>query len=220
MKNTRATFTGSNCGGFTLLELLAAVAILAIISTLLFGAFSQSSKAWLQAEARVETHQQIRAVLDMFSRELSQAIVSANFPKMSITGGSDWISFVAPVGDINANTELLGVKYGSVANGMTFVLCRNTGAFTGGAQAPSISLDPTQHALAENLITVSFFNTINGTTWTAGAVPSAGRNPRAIKLILTAIDSRAAARLAAGGDAQTILSATNRFSTEVYLPSH
>src|SRR2546426_5902 len=70
--------TASASLGFTLLELMASMAILGLMTVMLFAAFNQASKAWLQGENRVESFQQARAALDFMSKELSQAIVNTN----------------------------------------------------------------------------------------------------------------------------------------------
>jgi prepilin-type N-terminal cleavage/methylation domain-containing protein len=69
------------CGtAFTLIELLASMAILSLIMVMLFSAFEQISKAWTQGENRVETFTQARAILDLMSRELSQAVATTKIP--------------------------------------------------------------------------------------------------------------------------------------------
>src|SRR5664280_2130498 len=65
---------------FTLIELLASMAILSLIMVMLFSAFEQISKAWTNGENRVETFTQARAILDLMSRELSQAIATPKIP--------------------------------------------------------------------------------------------------------------------------------------------
>ena len=94
--------------GFTLFELLAAMGILAILSALLFAAFNQATKAWLQGESRVETFTQARAALDYISKELSQAIVTSN---ITFLGSSDSIAFVAPVNGGTNAVDLMEVVY-------------------------------------------------------------------------------------------------------------
>jgi len=83
--------------GFTLLELLAAMGVLAVMIVMLFAAFSEASRAWLIAENRVETFTQARAALDLMSRELSQAITTSN---MSFLGSTTNIAFIAPINTI------------------------------------------------------------------------------------------------------------------------
>ena len=99
---------------FTLFELLASIGILAILSALLFAAFNQATKAWLQGESRVETFTQARAALDYISKELSQAIVTSNITflgKSFPDGFSDSIAFVAPVNGGTNAVDLMEVVY-------------------------------------------------------------------------------------------------------------
>jgi len=84
----------NNEPGFTLLELLAAMAVLSVMIVMLFAAFSQASRAWLQAENRVETFTQGRVSLDLMSRELSQAIATSN---ISFLGSATNVAFIAPI---------------------------------------------------------------------------------------------------------------------------
>src|ERR1035437_5758317 len=87
---------------FTLIELLASMAILALIMVMLFSAFEQISKAWTQGESRVETFTEARAVLDLMSRELSQAIAT---PQITFRAEKDKVYFVAPVNANPANHD-------------------------------------------------------------------------------------------------------------------
>jgi prepilin-type N-terminal cleavage/methylation domain-containing protein len=99
--------------GFTLIELLASLAILALIMTMLFTVFEQVNKAWLNGENRVETFTQARAILDLMSRELSQAITTTNTPKeITFYGDTNRVYFVAPVNANPANqADLCEVGY-------------------------------------------------------------------------------------------------------------
>jgi prepilin-type N-terminal cleavage/methylation domain-containing protein len=83
--------------GFTLIELMASIAILGVMSFLLFAAFDQTSKAWLQGESRVETYSSARAALDYMSRELAQAVVSTNY--LQFFGTTNAVAFIAPSDD-------------------------------------------------------------------------------------------------------------------------
>jgi type II secretory pathway pseudopilin PulG len=98
-RNTKAAFT--------LVEMIASVAILVTMCYLLFAAFNQTSKAWLQGESRVETFTAARAALDYMSRELAQAVVSSNWVGTSgltcngpgFFGTNSAVAFIAPAGD-------------------------------------------------------------------------------------------------------------------------
>lgn len=65
-------------GAFTLVELLAAMAVLGLLMATVFGIFNQASRAWTLAENRTENFQNARMALDMISRELEGAIVASN----------------------------------------------------------------------------------------------------------------------------------------------
>ncbi len=82
---------------FTLIELLASMAILGVMTVLLFSAFDQTSKAWLQGESRVETYSSARAALDYMSRELAQAMVNSN--NLQFFGTTNAMAFIAPSDD-------------------------------------------------------------------------------------------------------------------------
>ena len=93
---------------FTLIELLASMAILGLIMVMLFSAFDQINKAWLQGESRVETFTQARAALDFITKELAQAIATTN---ITFIGDSHNLAFIAPVnGGANA-VDLVEVVY-------------------------------------------------------------------------------------------------------------
>jgi len=93
---------------FTLIELLASMAILGLIMVMLFSAFEQVSKAWLQGESRVQTFTQARAALDFMSKELSQAMVTTN---ITFLGNANNLAFVAPVNDAAGTVELMEIVY-------------------------------------------------------------------------------------------------------------
>jgi prepilin-type N-terminal cleavage/methylation domain-containing protein len=112
---------------FTLIELLASMAILVVMIGMLFAVFQQTSKAWLAGENRVDTFAQARAALALMSRELSQAIVTNTIsffgeedetllgappaPKQ-IPLYMDNVAFVAPVGDgATDGMDLMEVVY-------------------------------------------------------------------------------------------------------------
>ena len=64
--------------GFTLLELMTALAITSMLVVMLFAAFNQASKAWTTAENRVETFTQARAALDFMAKEFNTKFEQAS----------------------------------------------------------------------------------------------------------------------------------------------
>jgi prepilin-type N-terminal cleavage/methylation domain-containing protein len=66
---------------FTLVELLIAMTILSLVVILLASLLSGVSRAWTSGEQQVETFQDGRAILELMSRELAQAVIS---PKLQL----------------------------------------------------------------------------------------------------------------------------------------
>jgi general secretion pathway protein J len=62
--------------GFTLLELLISLTLLAIIVVLIFGAFRVGIRAWEKGEAHLEDRQRYRIVLNQIQSQLASAYLS------------------------------------------------------------------------------------------------------------------------------------------------
>ncbi len=74
-------------GGFTLVELLVSVAILALILSTLTGAVSMVADTWKTSEERVEAFQSARGALEMITREMTPAEVDTKM-QFAIVPGS------------------------------------------------------------------------------------------------------------------------------------
>ena len=78
--------------GFTLLELLVAMTILAIIGVALFTVFNQSTETWQRADTRTRQFVAGREALDLMASELRQAILAPN----AVAGyGAQFYAFAA-----------------------------------------------------------------------------------------------------------------------------
>lgn len=66
--------------GLTLVELLIALAILAVVSASTAMIFRGISRAWQAGSVKAERYQQARLLLDLFERELASSIVSTRYP--------------------------------------------------------------------------------------------------------------------------------------------
>jgi len=75
-----ATRSAKRARGFTLIEVLVAVAILGILMTAIMVAFDQTVSATVVVQENAEMMQSIRAATEQFHRELSQAIINNNRP--------------------------------------------------------------------------------------------------------------------------------------------
>jgi prepilin-type N-terminal cleavage/methylation domain-containing protein len=69
--------TGSSAA-FTLVELLAAMAVLAIMMLMFANVFSSSGRAWTAGTRRTEQNMNGRAVLEYMTKEISQSIMNSN----------------------------------------------------------------------------------------------------------------------------------------------
>lgn len=84
--------------GFTILELLVATAIFALLATLLLSMTSEASKLWQRAEAQKARRQMARIIIETMSRDME----SATFPVVSSSTNS--LQFV--VGNSTGLTNL------------------------------------------------------------------------------------------------------------------
>jgi prepilin-type N-terminal cleavage/methylation domain-containing protein len=104
--------------GFTLIEVLIAITILAFLVVVLASLVSGVSRAWTQGEQQVSQFQDGRAILELISRELSQAAISPSLqfvhdPDLNRTpqrGNSDCIFWIGP-GPSTASGSLSEIGY-------------------------------------------------------------------------------------------------------------
>jgi type II secretory pathway pseudopilin PulG len=232
----------TNTIGFTLIELVTSMAILGLMMIVLFSVFDQVNKAWLQGENRVETFTDARAVLDLMSRELSQAIATNN---IMFYGGSNSVSFVAPVNSNPQNlSDLCGVGYDfEQCNNNQWTLRINrhliqpttiaaanliySPTWTNNFYKPTFDTIAT---LATNSVFALHFwylsnnpNSGSFSSWPNPTYPSPSVLPSAIIIEMTNVDSRTAARIRQFTPSSlptNLISATLRdFTTTVYLPN-
>jgi general secretion pathway protein J len=62
--------------GFTLVELLVALTLLAMMTVMLFGGFRFGSRAWEASDASIDAADRIEAVQNLLRREIGEAILS------------------------------------------------------------------------------------------------------------------------------------------------
>jgi len=80
--------------GFTLVEILISLAILAIIVASTFTIFRSASKSWQKGEIRSERYQNARSAISKISVEISQAVISSN-SLCRFTGDKNKVSFIS-----------------------------------------------------------------------------------------------------------------------------
>ncbi len=82
--------------GFTLIELLASMALLVLITLMVFTIFNQSTKVWSKAGARTDQYIAARAVLDQMAREIRGAVLvgTNGFSGPDVGGAAGQLGFV------------------------------------------------------------------------------------------------------------------------------
>ncbi|MBU4312588.1 MAG: prepilin-type N-terminal cleavage/methylation domain-containing protein [Candidatus Omnitrophica bacterium] len=96
--------------GFTLVEMLISLAILAMIVASTFTIFSSSSKSWQKGEARSERYHNARAAIGKISMELSQAVIRED-GLCRFIGEKDEVKFVSFVSSSSGVFEAAEIEY-------------------------------------------------------------------------------------------------------------
>jgi general secretion pathway protein J len=115
-KNKRVKMLNGHSRGFTLLELLIALTIVAVIVVIIFGALRIGIRAWEKGEKDVDIRQRQRIVLDLIKRQLASTCVSEVWGRdqqlVSLKGDSKSVEFVSQIPMTPGNRfGLVFVKY-------------------------------------------------------------------------------------------------------------
>jgi general secretion pathway protein J len=86
--------------GFTLLEVLVAVVIMAVIMTTAFGALRLGGRSWEAGVSRASDNERFRAVADLLRRQVHQ-VIPMSWPedkekRIAFEGASNQLRFIAP----------------------------------------------------------------------------------------------------------------------------
>ncbi|MBC8473833.1 MAG: prepilin-type N-terminal cleavage/methylation domain-containing protein [Candidatus Omnitrophica bacterium] len=95
---------------FTLVEILIALAILAMIVASTFTIFRSSAKSWQKGEIRSERYHNARVAIGRMSMEISQAVIIENSDARFI-GQPDEVSFVSFVSSTEGVFEQAEIEY-------------------------------------------------------------------------------------------------------------
>jgi general secretion pathway protein J len=88
--------------GFTLVELLVAVTLLALLTTLVFGAIRYAARAWAETDHRAVATADLAAVQDVFRHSITGAYpafasTDRTDHQIAFDGGGEWLALVAPL---------------------------------------------------------------------------------------------------------------------------
>lgn len=114
---TRRSAVPCRARRFTLVELLAAMAVLVVMMFLLFRFIAGTQRAWSVANSSQEVYEKSRIALDLITRDLQSAVARANdVPGQHIRFqqvGADALRFVSDgvIGSEGADSQLVEVGY-------------------------------------------------------------------------------------------------------------
>lgn len=100
--------------GFTLMELLLAMSILAIMVTLLMGAFRVGYRAWEKGDEVVASMQRLRAVLNLVRLQLSATATQAQATPESGEARVDFQGTATALRFVSAHSLVPGAAFGQV----------------------------------------------------------------------------------------------------------
>ena len=92
------TTGGKRRGGFTLLEMLVSIAILAILMSIIFEIIQMTSQAWKQSSQGTSTMQQTRVAFERLTRNLSEATLNTYYSYLPVPPAQPQFYYMRPVG--------------------------------------------------------------------------------------------------------------------------
>jgi general secretion pathway protein J len=123
--------------GFTLLELLVSMTLLALLSLVLFGGFRFGTRAWDRSETSTAATSEIRRAQDIIAETLGRAYPEMQFsdpknPHVFFEGNANEVTFLGPDGSGSGAMAVIHLAHEGDALVMiaTPELARDTGAET------------------------------------------------------------------------------------------
>jgi len=110
MSLNRLKAQGSRLKGFTLVEILISLAILAMIVASTFTIFRSASKSWQKGEIRSERYHNARTAIGRMSADISQAVLNNSY-LCKFIGEKDSVSFISFVSESSGTFELSEIEY-------------------------------------------------------------------------------------------------------------
>lgn len=106
--------------GFSLIELLVAMAVLAILLVLLAQMFSMVSNTWRAGRSQVDNFAQARVALDVIGRDVESSVLRPDLPSFFVSGAPQFAFYTrqqSMVSETNSGNRPLSRVFYSVTNG-------------------------------------------------------------------------------------------------------
>ncbi len=110
--------------GFTLVELLLAMAILAVVLAMFAAAVGAVSRTWLQGVSRIETFTKARVILSLLDRDIQSLVMRRDLAAFVDDAGSNSFAFYTQVNGLQGNRQLSLVRYAITNTGTNSMLQR------------------------------------------------------------------------------------------------
>ncbi len=117
----QASIVNRRCSAFTLVELIVAISLSAMIMVITAIIFKQASSAFSQSDARNEVYQNVRAVFDIIKRDIFGSTLNTNYELFK--GELNTVTFLSSTSNNNDQPIML-IKY--FLNGNTLNKSENT----------------------------------------------------------------------------------------------
>jgi general secretion pathway protein J len=146
--------------GFTLLEVLVAVVVMAVIMTTAFGALRLGVRSWEAGVVRASANDTFHAVANLLRRQVSQAIPMTwpddTTERIAFEGTSSQLRFVAPAPQQHRHAGLFEYGFAAQRQGSDTSLVLSYIPFKPGAERFQTPASHQQVRLVEGLQSVSF----------------------------------------------------------------
>ena len=181
---------------FTLIEMLAAMAVLSILMLMLFQFFGSAQKAWSSTEANAEVFENARVIFDIVQRDLQGAVARLNdIPDQNIafnwasTPSSDAHLWLVSAGADDGSLNEVGYQWTTTGTADAYTLRRASVDVTHGADPYVARRDPPgatgYQPVADGVI--NFVLSCSPISYTAGEKPTL---PDAVMVQMTLLDKK------------------------------
>jgi type II secretory pathway pseudopilin PulG len=159
---------------FTLIEMIVSMAIMILVVLLFASVFRSVNSAWVQGEQQVEIFQNGRAILELITRELSQALISPNLQLIDSPVITTVCANQAPCSSLFWQAPLISSTTGNVCEVGYYLTRQNpTGTSVGLYQLERFFIAPNASTTTPYLTTYPYLITSQtpsstGATWLTG----------------------------------------------------